>query len=295
MNKLWVLIFGELLLLSGTSAFADIVTLKDGRQISGSVQSGGSRQLLIKVGEDSQVISMDQVLSIEFNPVAVAPAVPAAAAPPVAPPATKAVTPGAAQPASATIATPRADAPSIPPAPAAASVASITLPIGTEIAARTIDRIDSKKADKFTEYAASLDDPIVVNGLTIAPVNTTAILRVVEIHNAKVKGHPSLSTSLVAVTINGHRVNLETDKVDSQSGSQSKRTAIGAGGGAAAGAAIGAAAGGGVGAGIGAGVGAAAGAVGAVLTSKGVEIHPETRFTYKLTQPAVIDAPEASK
>ncbi len=266
-----LLIFAAFVLLTGANAFADIVTLKDGRQITGSVESGGSKQLLIKVGNDSQVIAMDQVVSIEFNPLATA---------------TLSAAPTA-------TAVPTAAAPT--PATAATASPSITLPIGTEIAARTIDRIDSKKADKFKEYAASLDDPIVVNGVTIAPINSTAILRVTEIRNAKVKGRSSLSTSLVAVTIDGHRVNLETDAVDSQSGSQSKRTAIGAGGGAAAGAAIGAAAGGGVGAGIGAGVGAAAGAVGAVLTSKGVEIHPETRFTYKLTQAVALTLPEGSK
>jgi hypothetical protein len=289
-----LLIFAEFLLLAGAIAFADIVTLKDGRTISGSVESGGSKQLLIKVGDDSQVIAMDQVLSIEFNPLATV-----TAAPPAAPAPTVAVEPSP-KPVSAPA---PASVPPPPTAPAAVTAAAtatpaqptITLPIGTEIAARTIDRIDSKKADKFKEYAASLDDPIVVDGVTIAPVNANAILRVTEIHNAKLKGHPSLSIALVAVTINGHRVNLETDAVDSQSGSQSKRTAIGAGGGAAAGAAIGAAAGGGVGAGIGAGVGAAAGAVGAVLTSKGVEIHPETRFTYKLKQPVVVDSPETPK
>jgi hypothetical protein len=293
-KTMWALL-GQMFLLTCGNAFADIVILKDGRQISGSVESAGSRSLLIRVGEDAQVISMDQVASIEFNPLA-APAVPPS------PAATSAV----ATPAAAIAATPPpAPASPAPPAPvlksavatpaAAPAQPGITLPIGTEIAARTIDRIDSKKADKYKEYAASLDDPIVVNGVTVAPVNSNAVLRVTEIHNPKLKGKASLSTTLVAVTINGHRVSLETEKVDSQSGSQSKRTAIGAGGGAAVGAGIGAAAGGGVGAAVGAGVGAAAGTLGAALTAKGVQIPPETRFTYKLAQPAIIDAPANSK
>jgi hypothetical protein len=277
---LWVLL-GPMFLLTWGNAFADIVILKDGRQISGSVESAGSRSLLIKVGDDSQVISMDQVVSIEFNPLAAPAATPAAAiaaTPPEAPASPAPVLNSAA-------ATPAA-APEQP---------GITLPIGTEIAARTIDRIDSKKADKYKEYAASLDDPIVVNGVTIAPVNSNAFLRVTAIRNPKLKGKASLSTTLVAVIIDGRRVNLETEKVDSQGGSQSKRTAIGAGGGAAVGAGIGAGAGGGVGAAVGAGVGAAAGTLGAALTAKGVEIPPETRFTYKLAQPAIIDAPVNSK
>jgi uncharacterized protein YcfJ len=99
-----------------------------------------------------------------------------------------------------------------------------------------------------------------------------------------------MSTCLVAVTINGQRVKVETGNVDSQAGSQAKRTLTGTAAGAGAGAAIGAAAGGGTGAAIGAGAGAAAGTVAGKMTGKGVEIAPETRFTYKLAQPAVIDS-----
>ena len=164
-----------IVLLTCGSALADVVTLKDGRQISGSVQSAGSRSLLIKVGDDSQLISMDQVASIEFNPLAA----------PAAPP----------PPAAAAAAAPDAavSGPALAAAGAAPATArpGITLPIGTEIAARTIDRIDSKKADKNKEYAASLDDPLVVNGVTIAPANATAFLRVTEIRNPKLKGKAS--------------------------------------------------------------------------------------------------------
>jgi uncharacterized protein YcfJ len=101
-----------------------------------------------------------------------------------------------------------------------------------------------------------------------------------------------LSISLIAVTVNGQRVNVETGKVDSKSGSQAKQTAAGAGIGAGTGAAIGAIAGGGLGAGIGAAAGGAAGALGGVLKGKTVEIAPETRFTYKLTQPVVVNIQE---
>jgi len=49
---------------------------------------------------------------------------------------------------------------------------SITLPVGTEIAISTIDRIDSKTADKNKEYAASLDDPVIVDGVEVVPAPT---------------------------------------------------------------------------------------------------------------------------
>src|SRR3984885_2683920 len=158
---------------------------------------------------------------------------------------------------------------------------NITLPIGTEIAVRTIDRIDSKRVRK--EYAATLDDPILVDGMTVVPANANAFLRIVD------KSRASLSLSLIAVTINGQRVEVSTDKVDSRRGSTTKRTAVGAGVGAGTGAAIGAIAGGGAGAGIGAAVGAATGGIFGHMTAKPVEIAPETRFSYRLTQAVAIN------
>jgi hypothetical protein len=163
-----------------------------------------------------------------------------------------------------------------------ADPASITLPVGTEIAIRTTDRINSKQADLHREYAATVDDAVIVDGVTVVPAKANAFVRVID------KSRASLSISLIAVTINGQRVEVNTDKIDSRRGSTVKRTAIGAGAGAGTGAAIGGIAGGGAGAGIGAAVGAAAGGIFGHATAKPVEIAPETRFTYRLTQPAVI-------
>jgi hypothetical protein len=240
------------------TAGADVVTLKDGTRITGDVQTGG-QQILIKLGESARVVPVDQIQSIELGSPAPPPASSTAGEVP-------GQTPG-----------------------------RITLPAGTEIAARTVDRIDSKRTDKFRGYRASLDDPIVFDGVTIAPENTSAILRVTDFRNPHLSGHPTLSVALIAVVINGHRVNLETDSLESRAGSRSKRTAIGVGAGAGAGAAIGAAAGGAAGAAVGAGIGAAAGTAGAALTGKGVEIPSETRFTYKLTHPVEINLREISK
>jgi hypothetical protein len=266
MNRSPLLIFCVFLL--PVTAGADVVILKDGTRLSGDVLSGG-QQILIKVGGASRAVPVDQIQSIELGSPA--------PAPPSAPSIAPSIATGAA-----------GRAPGQTPG-------RITLPAGTEIAARTIDRIDSKKADKFREYRASLDDPIVVDGVTVAPENTSAILRVTEFKNPHLSGHPMLSLALIAVVINGRRINLETDSVESRAGSRSKRTAIGAGAGAGTGAAIGAAAGGAAGAAVGAGIGAAAGTAGAALTGKGVEIPSETRFTYKLTQPVEINLREISK
>jgi uncharacterized protein YcfJ len=167
---------------------------------------------------------------------------------------------------------------------------SITLPVGTEISISTVDRINSKKADARKEYAASIDDPVIVDGVTVIPAKASAFLRVSDVQDAGFSRRASLATSLVAVMINGQRVAVNTDKIDSKSGSQVKRTATGAAVGAGTGAAIGGAVGGGAGAGIGAGVGAAGGAVAGKIFGKAVEIAPETRFTYRLTQEVVVDS-----
>src|ERR1700689_1524675 len=108
---------------SGANVLADVVTLKDGSQISGLVESGGAREIQVKVGETSQPVSVDRIQSIQF------------------------------------------DAPGVPSTPTEPQ----TLPVGTRISIRTIDKIDSDTADEYKEYAASVDDAVVVNGVSAVP------------------------------------------------------------------------------------------------------------------------------
>jgi uncharacterized protein YcfJ len=287
MKRTLLLLVWQFGMLAGANALADTVTLKDGRQVSGLVTSGNTQEVCVQTEGRTEVIAVDQIQSIRFGPVVAAP--PRTSSPL---PAQVAAAPVPAAPAPVQ----QPAAPTAPTAPSAEAVPhTITLPAGTEIAVRTIERIDSKKADLSREYAGSLDDPIVVDGVEIVPANANAVLKVIEAQGPGLAHRASLSTALVAVTIHGQRVNVETGKVDSKAGSQAKRTLTGTAAGAGAGAAIGAAAGGGAGAAVGAGVGAAAGTVVGKLAGKGVEIAPETRFTYKLTQPAVIRSEEAAK
>jgi hypothetical protein len=309
--------------LAGARLFADVVTLKDGRQISGQVESGNTTEIRIKTADKSQAIDLNDVQAIQFGvslpantpttmpaapppkprpepaaPAPAAPAPPTLRSKPAPAPAPAPSAPAPAEPAPPTL---RAAAPAPPTlrtapaaAPAAAPTGGITLPAGTEIAVRTIDRIDSKKADLNHEYAASLDDPVIVDGVEIVPANANAFLKVTEAKSPGLTHRATMSTALVAVVINGQKIKVNTEGVDSTAGSQAKRTLTGTAVGAGTGAAIGAAAGGGAGAAVGAGAGAAAGAVAGKLTGKGVEIAPETRFTYKLSQPASV-SPQQEK
>jgi hypothetical protein len=54
-------------LLAGGWLLADIVTLKDGGQISGSVESGNTQELHVKVEDRSQTIDIHQVRTIQFG------------------------------------------------------------------------------------------------------------------------------------------------------------------------------------------------------------------------------------
>jgi hypothetical protein len=67
MRKIPLLILWQFGLLAGTLLFADVVTLKDGRQISGLVESGNIQELQVKLGEQSQTIDIHQVQAIQFG------------------------------------------------------------------------------------------------------------------------------------------------------------------------------------------------------------------------------------
>jgi hypothetical protein len=174
------------------------------------------------------------------------------------------------------------------PPPPAADV--VTLPSGTEITIRTIDAVDSKKDHLNTEYAASLDGPLPKDGVPVVPAKSTAILRLTEVSQAgKLTGSTSLSLRLVAITINGQRIPVETGDVVSKSASKGKNTALRGLIGGAAGATIGALAGGATGAAIGAAAGAGAGTGSAIFSQKVVKVPSETRLTFKLTKPMAIN------
>jgi hypothetical protein len=67
MRRILLLLFWQFGLLSGGRLFADVVTLKDGRQFSGLVESGNIQELHIKVGDRSQTIDIHDVKAIQFG------------------------------------------------------------------------------------------------------------------------------------------------------------------------------------------------------------------------------------
>jgi len=175
--------------------------------------------------------------------------------------------------------------PAAPPPPPA--MVSGTLPAGTNLVIRMIEGVDSETNRVGQTFRASMDQPVMVDGQTVIPRGADAWVKLVDAKDSgKLAGRAELALSLQSVSINGHMVDINTQSINKESGSQGEKTAKVAGGTAAVGAIIGAIAGGGKGAAIGAGAGAAAGAGSqVVLGGQRVRIPSETRLTFVLDNP----------
>lgn len=165
----------------------------------------------------------------------------------------------------------------------------VTVPAGTPLSIRLQGTISSASNRPGDEFSAVLDEPIVVNGNTVAPRGAAVQGRVLA---ARSSGRPHnsgyLRLALVSVEINGKSVPVHSSSVFAADGSHQNRNFALTGGGAGAGVLIGAIAGGGKGALIGTAVGGGAGTAGAYATGqKDVSFAPERRLKFRLTQPLV--------
>ena len=160
------------------------------------------------------------------------------------------------------------------------------IPAGTAIVARTIDPIDSDSSHVGETYHASIDQPVIVNGRTIAPVGSNATLEVVRLQQGgRIRGQEEVSLALASITgVDGRVYRLNTSNEDVSSSSRGRQSTEVIGGGAALGAIIGAIAGGGRGAAIGAASGAAIGTGAQLLRGVHVKVPPETRLSFTLTR-----------
>jgi hypothetical protein len=259
------LIYAGIALTFATLGFADTITMKNGSVLNGTYLGGSARQVRVDLGDRIETLDVTDITRIEFggnNPVPVA----------VAPPPRR----------ESTVQRPDPVESAAPPARASAS--SGTLPAGTNFVIRMIDAVDSERARVGQSFAASLDQPVMVDGETLIPRGADVQVKLVDSkESGKLTGKAELALSLQSVRINGQMVDVNTQTVKQESSSRTARTAKVAGGTAAVGAIIGAIAGGGQGAAIGAGAGAAAGA-GVQLATSGQRVHvpSETRLTFVL-------------
>jgi hypothetical protein len=180
---------------------------------------------------------------------------------------------------------PPAPAPEPPPPPP-----PIVIPAKTVVAVNLQQSVGSKSSQAGDSFAATLAQPIVVDGNVVVPKGANAYGTVTEAHAAgRFKGGATLRLSLTKLEINGAPVEIKTVGYSQVSKGKGKRTAGFIGGGAAGGAVIGAIAGGGKGAAIGALVGGGAGTAGAGLTGdRDIALPAETIVNFPLTVPITV-------
>jgi hypothetical protein len=290
-----------LLLVCGLAGWgrADVLILKDGQAITGKYQGGDPGGITFLVDGQYRRYAVTDVHSLTILPAA---STTTSSAPAPAP--TQAPTYS-----SGRSTQPPAPAPSNQPAPYPPSNPSsggggystrtatptsstpqsmgVSIPAGTTLTVRLIDPVDSSVNQIGETFRASLDEPLVVGGRTIAARGANVTTKLVSVEEAgRISGRSELALVLYDVTINGRKYEITTEEVSQQGSSRGQQSATRISGLAAIGAVIGAIAGGGKGAAQGAAAGAGAGTAVQVLThGDNVQIPAESRLDFTLAKP----------
>jgi len=249
--------------LAASTAWADSLELKNGSLINGKFVSGTQSEISFLVGSTVQKFDLGDVASLKFDS-----AIPGEAVP-----------------------RPKASRFSERGTEANAELAAnVTIPAGTRISVRTIDRIDSAQNQVGDRFQASLEEPLTADGNVVVAKGADVYGRLAEAKKSGTfAGRSGLQLELSGIVVNGQTVPLVTGEYELTGKSRGSSTAKRTIGGAAVGSIIGAIAGGGKGAGIGAAVGGGAGAGSEVIT-KGdqVKIPSETLLEFTLQQDVTI-------
>jgi len=168
---------------------------------------------------------------------------------------------------------------------------TLTIPAGTLLTVRVDQTLTTAKNKAGDSFPATLDQPLVVDGMVIAERGAKVEGRVVDSDTGgRVSGLSQLQLELIRLnTSDGQKVRVATESFVKQGEKETKKDIAKVGAAAGIGAAIGAIAGGGRGAAIGAAVGGAAG-TGGVMATRGsaAQLPAETRVSFRLKEPITI-------
>ncbi len=285
-----------------TGALADQLILKNGQEYSGKLVRAENgviefrvlgRVETFKTSEVSQIIFKEPELvtppsgTTVAAPAAASTAAPAPAEAPAAAPAPQ-PQPTTPQPSPVREAVSEQRAREVPPQQ---SGPSVTLPEDTPVTIRTSELIDTDRNRVGDAFDATLEEPLTVDGRTVAPAGTPVKGSIAYAkESGKLTGQSELILELTELKLNGRTYPIRTSDHVEVGASRSRRTAGTVGGGAALGAIIGAIAGGGKGAAVGAATGAAVG-TGVQVLSKGqtLKVPAETILEFRLQHPLTID------
>jgi hypothetical protein len=165
------------------------------------------------------------------------------------------------------------------------------LAAGTPISVRTTTQVNSKAVKSGNEFEATLENPLIVDGHTLAKPGAVVVGRVLNVdEGGRMKGKASLTLSLARLSLaDGRTVSISTNSVTQVAKSGTKKNLMRTGIASGAGAAIGAIAGGGKGAAIGAGVGAGAGlATNMATRGPAADVPSETLLGFALARELVV-------
>jgi hypothetical protein len=180
-----------------------------------------------------------------------------------------------------------APAPQPPPPPPPRKV---TVPLGTSMAIRLLDPIDSEKAQPAQTFRATLDSPLPTDGDVAVPSGYDVKGHIVDVKSAgKFAGQSLLVLQLDSISVSGKLYGIEADPYRREGKNRTTNTAKKVGAGAVIGAIIGGIAGGGKGAGIGAAAGGGVGG-GVQAAGKGQQIilPSETVLSFTLRSPLTV-------
>jgi hypothetical protein len=164
---------------------------------------------------------------------------------------------------------------------------ALVVPANTAIYVRLQQSISSTTAQSGQNFSAVLDEPLAVDGQTLAPEGTVVTGKVVTARDSgRLNNAGYLRITLSSITLNGKAVPLQTNSMFVSGGSYKKRNLAFIGGGAGGGALLGELVGRGQGAAAGSALGATGSTTAAYATGKKeVGFMAERRLGFRLTQP----------